>query len=283
MTQRPAIEPITAASLPEFAAFLHAHLNPAFSAEAWTAAFRKQWTANPPNYGFLLRDQARVVGGIGAFYADRTLRGAPARVCNISSWCVLDAYRAQSMRLAMALISQEGWHFTDFSPTRVVAGTLRFLKFKPLDERQAVIFNLPGPSGGGRIIERADQLEATLGGADLAAYRDHAEFPWLRHLAVGVDAEWCYVIYKRGVFKGLPAARIIHFSDAARFERYLGRLRGYFLGRGYITTHVECRRLSQPPWPSKIRSGFNPKLYLSGTLADGDIDYLYSESMALNL
>jgi hypothetical protein len=282
--QRPSIEPIGAADLPEFAAFLHRNLNPAFSARAWEAAFRKQWTPNPPNYGFLLRGQGRIVGAIGAFYADRPIRGRTERFCNITSWCVLDDYRRLSMKLAMAMISQEGFHFTDFSPTRVVAETLRFLKFKPLDDQQAVVFNLPGGFlGGGRVLDQDGELRANLDGEDLAAYRDHAEFPWLRHLAVGEGAEWCYLVYKRARYKGLPSANIVHLSKPALFERHLGRLRAYFLMRGMATTQVECRRLSKPPWPSKLRSGFNPKLFLSPTLGSGDIEYLYSESVALDL
>lgn len=278
----PVIEPITKDNLPGFAAFLHENLNPAFRADQWEAFFRGQWTPEPPNYGFLLRDGDRIVGGIGALYADRVIRGRPERFCNITSWCVLDAHRKQSMKLAMAVVAQPGFHFTDFSPTQVVAGTLRFLKFKPLDDRQAVVFNVPGFSGG-KVLDREDELKAKLGPEDGAAYRDHAGFPWLKHLALGDADAWCHVVYKRTRFKGLPAAKIIHLSDPGVFERNLGKLRSYFLRHGLATTHVECRHLSGRPWPGKLRSGFIPKLYLSSTLADTDIDYLYSESVALDL
>ena len=56
------------------------------------------------------------------------IRDPPERFCNITSWCVLQPYRSHSLRLAMALVSQPGYHFTDLSPTQLVAGTLRFLK-----------------------------------------------------------------------------------------------------------------------------------------------------------
>ena len=77
------------------------------------------------NHGFAIRNTAgRMVGGIGAIYAERIIRGRPERFCNITSWCVLDEYRSHSMRLAMALVSQPGYHFTDLSPTTIVAGSL---------------------------------------------------------------------------------------------------------------------------------------------------------------
>lgn len=281
--KRPAIEPVTDASLPEFAAFLHAHLNSAFSPETWEAAFRKQWMADPPNYGFLLRDQGQIVGGIGAFYAERPVNGQMERFCNITSWCVLDAYRQQSMRLAVTMISQEGFHFTDFSPTKVVAGTLQFLKFKPLDDRQAVIFNMPSWPSSGAILDRPEDVQSALAGGDIAAYLDHAGFPWLHHLAIGEGSNYCYVVYKESRFKGLPSAHIIHFSDVKLFEQHIGKLRGYLLKKGIATTHVECRLLNRQPFLSKIRSGFNPKVFLSSTLPPERIDYLYSESVALNL
>ncbi len=280
---QPSIEPVTAETLPEFAAFLHANLSAARSPETWIDALRKSWGMTPPNHGFVLRDAGKIVGGIGAYYAQRTINGQAQRLCNITSWCVLDAYRKQSMRLAMTLIGQKGYHFTDFSPTQVVGGVLQFLKFRPLDERQAVMINLPWPALGSELLTRAADIEQALKGDALRAYRDHAVFPWLRHVLIGTPDNWCHVIYKLARFKGLPSAHIYYLSDAAIFEQHNCRLARYFILRGIASTHVECRFLSRQPWPSKIRSGFIAKVYLSPTLSDGDIDYLYSETMALDL
>lgn len=281
---RPSIEPVTEASLPEFASFLHAHLDSQRSAQAWESQLRAEWPGDRPNYGFALRDEGRIVGGIGAYYASRIVRGRPEKFCNITSWCVLDSYRQQSMRLAMAVIGQPGYHFTDFSPTRVVGATLQFFKFRPLDERQAVILNLPGfLPGGARVVCEPQAIAAALTGEDLEVYRDHAAFSWLRHVLVGRPGRWCHVIYKRRIFKRLPAAAILYVSDGELFLRHFRRFSSHLLARGLATTHVECRFIARRPWPSAIRSGFNPKLYLSPTLQAEDIDYLYSESMALDL
>ena len=280
---QPAIEPITAESLPEFAAFLHANLKTSRSPEAWIEGLSKSWGMSAPNHGFMLRDEGKIVGGIGAYYVERTIHGQPQRVCNITSWCVLDAYRKQSMRLAMALIGQQGYHFTDFSPTKTVGGVLQFLKFRPLDERQAVIANLPWPALGSELLIRPTDMEKALEGDALRIYRDHAAFPWLRHVLIGTREKWCHVIYKRTRFKWLPSAHVLYLSDPAVFERHYFRLARHFLAHGLASTHVDCRFLSRRPWPSAIRSGFNAKVYLSATLSEKDIDYLYSETMALDL
>jgi hypothetical protein len=279
----PIIEPITDSTLPEFAEFLHAQLDDTRSPQTWLANLRTNWSATRPNYGFLLRDGGRLVGGIGAYYADRVINGRPTPMCNITSWCVLDEYRRQSMRLALAIVAQPGYHFTDFSPTKVVAGVLQFLKFRPLDVRQAVVLNLPWPTLKSRLLTRPGDIEAALRGDALEVYRDHARFPWLRHVLVGNDHGWCHVIYKRWRFKGLPAARFMHVGDARLFQRHFPRLAAHLLARGMVSSHVDCRLLNATPWPARIRADFTPRLYLSPTLAPEDIDYLYSESMALDL
>jgi hypothetical protein len=50
-----------------------------------------------------------------------------------------------------------------------------------------------------------------------------------------------------------------------------------------LTTHVERRMLAHLPKLAHVRTGFNPKQYLSDSLEASDIDYLYSETVALDL
>lgn len=278
-----AVEPILEADLPEVAAFLHEHLARERSPEAWQAGLRTHWRGERPNYGFMLRDEGRIVGTICAYYADRTVAGKPVRMCNITSWCVLDDYRKLSMKLAMTVVQQPGYHFTDFSPTVVVGGVLRFLKFRPLPEAQVVVFSVPSLLPGGRVITEPAAIERELSGEALQAYRDHAGFPWLRHALVGRPGQWCHVIHKPFRFKGLAAARIIHLGAPAVFRQHLGAWCRHLLLHGVATTHVEQRWLPDRPWHSAVRSGFNAKVHLGDTLADDEIDYLYSETVALDL
>lgn len=281
---RPRIEAVTAQTLPEFAQFLHQHLQQTRTPEDWRTGLRQHWLGEQPNYGFVLRQGSEIVGGIGAYYAEREVQGRRERFCNITSWCVLEAYRQNSMRLALSVLSQPGFHFTDFSPTQVVGTTLRFFKFKELDERVAVILNLPGwPHRGVQVLDTPWQIEVELQGEALKIYQDHAIYPWLQHVLLGRPGQWCHIIYKRQTFKQLPAATVLYLSDPAVFTRDHACLAHYFLRRGLITSHVECRFLAMVPGWYKVRAGFNRKLFLSDTLDAADIDYLYSETMALNL
>jgi hypothetical protein len=280
---KPTIEPITEETLPEFAVFLESNMPAKRTAEDWVSGLRTGWGESRPNYGFLMRDEGVVVGGIGAIYSDRVIGEQKTSFCNITSWCVLDSHRKYSMQLAMNIVGQPGYHFTDFSPTSVVAGALQFLKFKALDEGVAVILNLPINPFIGRVVTNLAEIERELSGSMADILRDHSSFPWLRHLLVGKPGSWCYIIFKEGKFKGFPCANIIYLSDNRLFDLYLNRLRWYFFWNGVASTHVEKRMLDRTPILSKLRTGFNKKQFRSDTLSPLDIDYLYSEIVALDL
>ena len=70
------------------------------------------WKMNAPNHGFMLRDGQRVVGALLAFYSERLVAGRVEQFCNMGAWCVLPAYRSHSIRLLIAMLAQEGYHFT---------------------------------------------------------------------------------------------------------------------------------------------------------------------------
>jgi hypothetical protein len=76
---------------------------------------------------------------------------------------------------------------------------------------------------------------------------------------------------------------VLYVSDRDAFAVGFRRLSGHMLRHGMVSTHVEHRALRRLPWPSAVRTGFNPKLFLSPSLAESDIDCLYSESVALDL
>jgi hypothetical protein len=283
----PIITPIRDEDLPEFCRFLSEHLSRDRSPEAWAQAFAQTWCPGKPNNGFMIRDEARIVGGIGAIYAERTVRGRPERFCNITSWCVLDEFRAQSMRLAMALTGQSGFHFTDLTPTEVVSRTLQFLKFRPMDERQAVWPNLPWPLAalaGIRVVGSHEQVLAMLSAEDARAYRDHRHLPWLMHAAVGRPGASCYVVWKRARWKGISGARILALSDPELFLRHRMAFGSHLLVRhGLSYTRVETRLLPRLPQLCIEQSGYRHKVFRSESLTAADMSNLYTELVALDL
>ena len=283
----PTVEPIRDEDLPGFCRFLFENLSRERSPEEWGKAFRQDWCRGKPNNGFLIRHDGRIVGGIGAIYAERPVRGRIERFCNITSWCVLHAFRAQSMRLAIALTEQPGFHFTDFTPTDVVSKTLQFLKFKPMNERHALWPNVPWPFArlaGVRVITDPTRIGRVLAAEDAKAYRDHRHLPWLSHAAVGSSGAWCYVVWKRTRLKGITGASILALSDAELFLRYRIALGSHLLvHHGLSYTRVESRLLPRLPALRVELSGYRNKVFKSDTLTAEDMSNLYSELVALDL
>ena len=284
---QPTLEPIRDSDLTDFCQFLVENLSQQRSAKEWATAFLQDWGVEKPNNGFLLRDDNKIVGGIGAIYAERLIRGKPERFCNITSWCVLDRYRSQSMRLAIELTSQPGFHFTDLTPTEVVSKTLQFLKFKPMNERQAVWPNPPWPFSllaGVRVITDSNTLEQVLTPADTKVYQDHRHLSWLNHLAVGRTGDFCHVAYKRTQLRGLPGAFVLGFGNPGQFVKYRFALGNHLLFKyGLMFTRVESRLLARIPRPSIELAGFRNKVFRSDTLTEADISNLYTEIVALDL
>jgi hypothetical protein len=281
------IAPIRDDDLPEFCRFLFEHLSRDRSPDAWAKAFTQNWCPDKPNNGFLLRHEQRIVGGIGAIYAVRQIRGRRERFCNITSWCVLDEFRSQSMRLAMALTSQPGLHYTDLTPTQIVSRTLQFLKFRPMDERQAIWPNLPWPLAalaGTRITTDPRQIAEALSPDDARAYEDHRHLPWLAHAALGTREASCYVVWKRTAWKSIQGARILALSDAELFLRRRFAFGSHLLVRhGLLYTRIEARLLPRLPRWCMERTGYRHKVFRSDTLAASDMSNLYTELVALDL
>ncbi|MFI7607392.1 hypothetical protein ACIBTV_19915 [Micromonospora sp. NPDC049366] len=272
--------PITAAERQVAADFLHRQLNHRVSAETWARAMVVPWKVDAPNHGFLLRADDEVVGVHLAFYSQRWIDGRPERFCNLGAWCVLPEYRFHGLRLLKALLAQDGYHFTDLSPSGTVVPLNERLGFRFLDTATALMPNAPWPTWPGRTRVTADpaRIEATLTPAELEIYRDHAETA-ARHLVLVHGDEHCYIVFRKDRRKGLPLfASILYVSNRALFRRLARPLGRYLLTRhGVAATLAELRVVGERPPGSVMLASPRRKMFRSADLEPDDVDYLYSE------
>lgn len=278
----PTLHPITDQQLVPFCRFLRANLNDRIPLDQWVDGFRRPWLRDKPNNGFLVRDpDGDIVGGIGAIYSEQWIDGRPERFCNITSWCVQEPFRAQSMRLAMAVVSQPGFHFTDLTPTDVVAGSLKFLKFQAMDPTILLLPHRPwATAGGARVVDSPDQVPD---GLARRQWQDHQGLPWLRHLLLSDGDQACYVAYKTIPVKKLRCAKVIGVSDPALWLRWHGAFGRHLLLQGMVASWVEQRLLPERPSSAIELAGYKPKMFRSETLSQAQISNLYSELAALDL
>ena len=276
------VAPITAADVPTVAEFLHANLNRRLSAEVWARSLTVPWRVDAPNHGFMLvAGDGAVVGAYLAFYADRTIDGERESFCNLAGWCVLPEHRFHSVRLLSALLAQEGYHFTDLSPSGSVVPINQRYGFQLLDTTLAAVPNLPWPSLPGRVRISSDPrvIERCLSGPELELYRDHVGAQAARHVVLSRGGETCYVVFRRDRPKNLPLfASIVHVSNPALFRRaFRPFARHLLLRHGLPATLVEPRLAGPRPWPAVNLGSPRHKMFRSRRLRSEHIDYLYSE------
>jgi hypothetical protein len=233
----------------------------------------------------MILDGDRVVGAHLAFYSERTMNGARERFCNLGAWCVHPDYRLHGLRLLKALLAQDGYHFTDLSPSGSVLPINERLRFAYLDTETALAPNLPWPSlpGATRIITDPAEIEQALTGADLALYRDHARAGAARHLVLRRGDRTCYVIFRKDRRKGLPLfASLLHVSDSEILRQAARPLARHLLLRhGALATLSERRVVGRRPSMSYTLKTPRRKMFRSDSLGPHQIDYLYSELVCL--
>jgi hypothetical protein len=273
--------PITDSDRRRVAEFLQAHLSDRIAADAWARYLVVPWSVNAPNLGFQLLDGDAVVGVYLAFYCERTIAGRPERFCNLGAWCVRPEYRFGGIRLLKALLAQEGYHFTDLSPSGNVVPLNIRLKFRFLDTTTALVPNLPWPSWPRRHAISSDPavIEATLTGVELGLYRDHVDAAAARHLVLTRPGESCYVIFRKDRRKNLPLfASILYVSNPELFHAMAGRVARHLLLRhGAVFTLAELRVVGHRPRFSVLVPTTRRKMFKSPYLEPDQIDYLYSE------
>ena len=272
--------------LDEVALFLHRHMNDSFSQAEWKRGISQTWMSEVPNYGYMLKSDAQIVGVLCAIYSEQSIAGSLKRFCNPHSWCVLADFRKRSIELVLALIRQKNYTFTMFSPNKDGLEIFKYLKFQPLDNRILILLNLPSAHGSGKVIEFQDKQQIKRYLPELAArhYLDHMQFPWLNFLCFRNKNQYGFLIYKRYRFKKLASAWIMYISDAALFHQCWPAIRTcLLLKHGLFTSKIEARLLDQP-----IKTWFEPeqgaqKFYLSDEVSANGIQNLYSELVALDL
>jgi hypothetical protein len=279
------VAPITDGDLRQVGEFLHAHLNARVSGDRWAKAIAVPWKVDHPNAGFMLLDDDDVVGVQLAFYSERTIENRRERFCNLGAWCVQPEHRFHGLRLLKAVLSQEGYHFTDLSPSGNVVGVNERLDFRFLDTTTGLVPNLPWPTWprSGLISSDPKLIERTLAGRDLEVYRDHAATGAARHLVLIRGDEWCYVVFRKDRRKDLPLfATVLYVSNPELFRAMTRRFARHMLVRhGALATLVE-ERVAGRPRPSFLLRSPRRKMFRSPSLPPGRIDYLYSELVCVS-
>jgi len=273
------VRPIASSDIGRVAHFLSVELNSRVSASTWEAAIRQPWQAGAPNYGFMLVSGDEVAGVYLAFYSQRVIDGEVEKICNLAAWCVKESHRAHGLRLVKSMIGQQGYSFTDLSPSGNVIELNKRMGFQHLDMATALVPNLPWVGFGVKITSDPIEIQSRLSGRTFEIYRDLANAPAAHHLVVSRNGRHCYIIFRKDRRKKLPLfASILYVSDPELFGQVARSVFGYLLLRCGIPFTLLEKRVAHhvPKLAFELRSA-RPKMFRSARLRPDQIDYLYSE------
>lgn len=273
------VEALNRAAVPEAARFLNSHLNDRVSSETWAAALDTPWATPQPNHGFILREDDTVVGVLLAFYSEREIAGRSESFCNLGAWCVLPDYRFQSLRLLRTALAQDGYTFTDLSPSGPVIPLNTRLGFTSLDTTTFVVPCLPRlPLGSTKVLTEIADIRPSLTADERRIFDDHQWAPAVHHVVMQRREGHCYVLYRRDRRKGLPLfATVLYASNRTVFARGAGALAGQVgVRHRVVALLVEDRVADRPAHAVELRRA-RPKMFRSQTVKAEEVDNLYSE------
>lgn len=265
--------------------FLHENLNRRVPATAWAAVVAPPWQVEAPNHGFQLVGDEGIVGAYLAVYSEQPGAGGAVPVCNLAAFCVLEAYRAQGLRLMRALLGQADYQFTDLSPSGNVIALNERLGFRRLDTGTRLVANLPRPRRRGTVVSGDPTvLERVLKGRDAQVYRDHKGAAAARHVVVEQDGAYGYLVFRRDRRKGLAlfASPLYVGGDegclAAAWPQVASHL---LLAHRLPATLAERRLLGFARGPGVELKESRPRMVKGTRLDPASVNYLYSELVLL--
>lgn len=257
--------------------------------DEWRKIFIDHWGAAPEgSCGLTLLKGEEVKGYLGLMFSRRKVDGREEKFCNMTSWCVSEDARTQSLPMLLHALRLKDYTITNFTASDTVAkilGRLGFTDF-PLDQR--VLFPAPGV----RLLRRGRTCEfdprrvrERLDESDRVLFDDHQGFG-CDHLLFTSPGGYSYVILKKTRRKRLPFAKVHHLGGVEHFVECVEgslaavclRLRvcGLMVDERYLRGH---KLRTGVAYPHQQRGYFKTT---SEALDAARIDTLYSELVVLH-
>jgi hypothetical protein len=263
----------------------------AMTRDEWRwALFDYPWSTSATR-GFALYADGKAVGFLGTILSEREIAGRREKVCNPSSWIVLEEYRYAAMLLLRPLLQMLKDHVVvGLTPSPAAYALLAGIGLEPLDTRQYVLLPAPGPiqlarTLSGSVCLDPAVLRAELPEAERRFYDDHAASPVARHVLLRRGQRRCYLVATLGRKRGVPYADVQHVSDRAFFWEHRLLVHAALtraMGLPGLAVAIDSRFLvGRAPWVAlrwKARRLYHPtRPEITPELVDG----LYTEQMGI--
>ncbi len=263
--------------------------DPHLTREHWKNLFIYGWDSGEDHFGYVLRDQGRIVGVLGMIFSRRIVDGTTHKICNLHSWYVQEAYRHRSLMLLRPLLKMNDYTITDFTPSDAVFRLTLRLGFQVLDARLRIMLSsgLPRrvrPGGSFLFTRDAAFMRQRLYAGERQILQDHLPYP-CQHLLVYNPEQHCYIVFSRVDRFAIPYCFVHFIGNPAMFRRRNKEIRSllsHFTQTRLVVAHE--RLLAGMRLPGSFVSGFSAHaLYRSPHLQPHQIDTLYADVSLLNL
>ncbi|MBV1701077.1 MAG: hypothetical protein KGQ46_04580 [Hyphomicrobiales bacterium] len=227
-----------------------------------------------PRYGFILVQEARVVGALLLIYAPETL-GARA---NVSSWYVVPEFRAYAALLVGKALRAKDVTYINISPAPATRPILTAQGYRPYVNGLLTAF--PALARGRARVEALapERHGRFLPAEELTLLQDHARLGAIVLLAgPGEAAMQPFVFARRRLTRlRLPGAQLIYCRDTQAFADMAGAIGRRLLREHRIyTVALDCDAPIQG-LPGRFKMGNNPK-YARGPNPPRQNDLAYTE------
>ena len=241
---------------------------PARGRRYWARALdrlaKRQSPPEFPKFGYVLESDGAPVGVILLIFSTLSINGRPSARCNLSSWYVDPAFRAQGALLVSRALRHKGITYVNVSPAPHTRPTIEAQGFLRYTDGQFLAFPWLAKDSAPLHIGDVGEL-ARPADSDLAA-----EFDLLAaHKDLGCISLWCtasdgihpFVFLPRRIVKRLlPVLQLAYCRDIGDFVRFAGPLGRYLAARGHLLVLMDAPG-PIPGLPGKYFAGSGPKYF----------------------
>ena len=259
--------------------------NPQITRERWQRLFDYTWPVDEPARALVLRAGERHVGIVCTMYSDRLIAGRRERRCNVNSWYVEPAYRAQSLELMAAALSVPCDTMTALTPMRVHLPFYEQMGLQPLESGLRILLPVPTAplTSGFRATRDPQRIADLLDGEERTAFEQHRG-QMCQHLLIYGKSARCYIAFTRTAGRRVSFSHLHHIGHLDLFLAALNLVKfELYRANGTFFTMIEERFLRGHAIPASRPAGLKaPRLFRS-RLRPEQIDNLHSEMVVLGV
>jgi uncharacterized protein YbaA (DUF1428 family) len=269
------------------ARFLHRSFKQKIPLERWRALLDGRWDRSDGGYGVALLDAGELVGFLGVVHADRPFERGTVRTGNLSSWYLQRHYRGRGLGLEMlrAATADAGVIYTTFSSVPRALRLMERVGLGPLDETRLLWRpQQRSASAAARVAATSEDAVRLLDGAAAAVFRDHGGLR-LERLAVEIPGTGLLplVLAVQRKHDDHLTYEVLHVGRQDLFAEHARAVADAILPPSGAVLSVDRRFVPEGVDSGAMEAIPVPRYYRPGLMAPSEVDFLYSETVLLDL